>query len=281
MAAWTLVGNEENWVAAFRQGAIWGVREKYRNLWERLGPDDLLLFYCKSPVAGIIGVGTHARNFKQDKPFWPDEEREGRVIYPYRLEMNVIYVLPEAQWRSDAIKGSFVGLSRGYVAKGLNPIRAGEILQHVENALRTKFGVTLGPVEPKKVVSDHATIQDILVELGTLQRFLSHKEYPMDRERLDVVWRRVERSVPTYVFEVQVGGDIHHALGKLKHAYDLWNSNVVLALPPEDKAKAENLLSGTFHEVRDKVKLVDLARIQELYQKKKEWKALERSLGIF
>jgi hypothetical protein len=45
----------------------------------------------------------------------------------------------------------------------------------------------------------------------------------MDGTRLDAVWRRVEKSVPTYVFEIQVGGDIYHAIAKLKHAYDLWN----------------------------------------------------------
>jgi len=283
MALWTLVGNEENWRTALRQGGIWGVRANLRELWEQLRPDDHLLFYCTSPVAGIIGVGTHAKSFRQDAPFWPDEEREGRVIYPYRFEMNVLYVLPESQWHSDAIKGSLVGLGRGLVGKGLNPVRDPEVQGHIDEALRSRFGVSI-LVPPEKVREpglDHAGVQDMLVELGTLQRFLSHKEYPMDRERLDVVWRRVEGSVPTYVFEVQVGGDVHHALGKLKHAYDLWNSHVVLVSGPGDVPRAESLLAGTFHEIRDKVRLVELARIRELYRLKKEWKSLERSLGIF
>ena len=74
----------------------------------------------------------------------------------------------------------------------------------------------------------HKEIKTMLVQIGHLQRFIAEKEFPMDGERLDVVWRRVVRSVPTYVFEVQVGGDVCHALGKLKHAYDLWNSRIYL-----------------------------------------------------
>ena len=283
MAVWTLVGNEENWRTALRQGAIWGIREKYRNLWEQLRPEDILLFYCKSPAAGIVGAGTLAKTFRQDRPFWPDEERAGKVIYPYRFEMNVQFVLPENEWIARAIKGSEVGLTRGYVAKGLNPVRNDALIARIDRSLVERFGASILAKTPDLGVSvpTHSGVQAMLVEIGSLQRFLSQREYPMERERLDVVWRRVEGSVPTYVFEVQVGGDVQHALGKLKHAHDLWNSNVVLALGPGDMAKAESLLSGTFHEVQSKVKLVELTKIQELYRLKKQWKAMEKTLGIF
>jgi len=283
VAWWTLVGNEENWKTALRQGAIWGIREKYRGLWEQLKSEDILLFYCKSPVAGIIGVGTLAKTFRQDRPFWPDEERAGRVIYPYRFEMNVKFVLPESEWTSRAAKGSELGLTRGYVAKGLNPMRNDSLISGLDQAMREHFEVSMLVKTPEfsAGIPTHAGIQAMLVELGSLQRFLSQREYPMERERLDVVWRRVEGSVPTYVFEVQVGGDVQHALGKLKHAHDLWNSNIVLALGPRDMAKAESLLSGTFHEVRNEVKLVELTKIQELYRLKKQWKSMEKALGIF
>jgi hypothetical protein len=53
------------------------------------------------------------------------------------------------------------------------------------------------------------------------------------------------------VFEVQIGGDIYHAMSKLKHAFDLWNSHVFLVATMGDKSKYQELLSGTFHEVAD------------------------------
>ncbi len=279
MAVWTLVGNKENWRTAFRQNGIWGVKERFRKLWERLEPEDHLVFYCKHPVSGVIGVGTLAKTFKQDSPLWPDEERAGRVIYPYRLEMNIRYTLPQPEWQTHCIKGSFVGLSRGHVAKGLNPLINEEVLSHLDKALQDRFGVSFSPIEEEPEL-DHAGVQKMLLEIGSLQRFLSHKEYPMENQRLDVVWRRVEGSVPTYVFEIQVGGDLQHAIGKLKHAYDKWNSNIVLALRPEDVPKAESLLSGTFHEIRGKTKLAELSKVLELYRLKKQLRSLEKDFGI-
>jgi hypothetical protein len=102
----------------------------------------------------------------------------------------------------------------------------------------------------------------------------------MENERLDVVWRRVERSVPTYVFEVQIGGDIYHALGKLKHAFDLWNSNIFLIVSKNDLGKVESLLSGTFHEVKEKVKIITPQKVSELYKQKRRWVDIEKEIGL-
>jgi len=94
----------------------------------------------------------------------------------------------------------------------------------------------------------------------------------MEGGKLDVVWRRVERGSPTYVFEVQIGGDLYHAIGKLKHAHDLWNSNIYLIITERDSTKCYELLSGTFHEIKGK--------IQKLYELKKAYRDYETQLGI-
>ena len=102
----------------------------------------------------------------------------------------------------------------------------------------------------------------------------------MDGKRLDVVWRRIDKGVPTYVFEVQVGGDLYHALGKLKHAFDLWNSNLFLVTAEKDLPEALNLLSGTYHEIKNNVKVIELPKIDELLRLKKQYKEFEMRLGI-
>jgi len=102
----------------------------------------------------------------------------------------------------------------------------------------------------------------------------------MDNERLDVVWRRVQRSVPTYVFEIQIGGDIYHAIGKLKHAFDIWNSNIFLIAREEDMIKADSLLSGTFHEIKDKIRRINLDQIPKLYYLKRQWVDFEKEIGL-
>lgn len=98
--------------------------------------------------------------------------------------------------------------------------------------------------------------------------------------KLDVVWRRVEKGSPTYVFEVQVGGDLYHAIGKLKHAHDLWNSNIFLITTKNDVAKARELLSGTFHEIERKIRVIEIEKINELFKLKKAYKDFEEQLGI-
>jgi len=127
---------------------------------------------------------------------------------------------------------------------------------------------------------DHNELQELIFQIGQLNRLISEKEYLMENERLDVVWRRVERSVPTYVFEVQVGGDIYHAIGKLKHAFDIWNSNIFLVVHQKDLGKVEALLSGTFHEIKEKVKTITPQKVLELYQQKRKWINLEKEIGL-
>jgi len=140
--------------------------------------------------------------------------------------------------------------------------------------------VIIGSPEAEKPSLTHNKLQDLIFEIGKLNRFLSEKEYPMENERLDVVWRRVERSVPTYVFEVQIRGDIYHAIGKMKHAFDLWNSNIFLILNQSDIETAKSLLSGTFHEINNKLKIIFPHKIYELYEKKQAWMNIEQELGL-
>jgi hypothetical protein len=127
----------------------------------------------------------------------------------------------------------------------------------------------------------HDDVQAYLAEIGRIQGYIADEEYPLDGMLLDVVWRRVERSVPTFAFEVQIGGDIYHAMAKLKHAFDLWNSHIFLVGTMRDKSKYQELLSGTFHEVADQIRFIDVTLVKELLARKREYKEMEQALGIF
>ena len=134
--------------------------------------------------------------------------------------------------------------------------------------------------EKGEFVIKHGELQELLVHIGKLNGLISQKEYRMGNERLDVVWRKIEEGAPTYVFEIQLGGDMYHALGKLKHAYDLWNSNIFIITTNESLNLLYNLLNGTFHEIRDKIKKISPEKIAELYVKKSSWIELEREIGL-
>jgi hypothetical protein len=225
-----------------------------------------LLIYATSPVGGIIGYGVVRTKFKQDRPLWPQEVREGKVMGPFRFEFDVLYCLPQDKWRSGRIVFEKI-IPRGF--------------QQISEELANKVVQKLQPKEKSiEKVSLHDKVKEMLLEIGRLQKMISESEYDMDGERLDVAWRRVERGSPTYVFEVQVGGDLHHAIGKLKHAHDLWNSNIFLITSKNDIVKAQELLLGTFHEIEEKIRIIEIEKINELFKLKKAYKDFEAQLGI-
>jgi predicted RNA-binding protein len=287
---WLVVGSPENWTTAFEQGNIWGLKETQRYLWERLNENDVLLFYATQPVGGIIGHGKVRTKFKQNQPLWPQEVREYKVIWPLRFEFDVGACLPPRKWKTEKLISNVLrprsgfqlltrdvaeGLmslpqAREYVAKRAKPSSIAE--RH------TEFATVLE--RPMETVSDHDQVKKLVVEIGRLQGFIAEEEYPFDLGKLDVVWRRVELSVPTYVFEVQVGGDVYHALAKLKHAFDLWNSHVYVIARQADYGKVKALLAGTFHEIGGRLKFIELDKIDELHKRKRAYLDLERELGM-
>src|SRR4030042_553951 len=261
MKYWLLVGSKKNWEIAFEHKNIWGLRKTQRLLWEKINEKDKVLFYATNPVSGVIGYGRVRTKFVQDKPLWPDEIKNHEVIWPLRFEFDVEFCLPPDKWENERKTSKELFPRAGF--QQLSDSLAKNIISSVHNVEYTippieQSSIAEEPAEfltapqkLEKVSLSHDVVQNRLLEIGKLQNFIAEKEYPFDTGKLDVVWRRVINSVPTYVFEIQVGGDIYHALGKIKHAYDLWNSHIFFVASEKDYSKANSLLSGTFHEITD------------------------------
>jgi hypothetical protein len=47
-----------------------------------------------------------------------------------------------------------------------------------------------------------------------------------------------------------------------------------------DEVKIKHLLSGSFHEIKEHLKFIDLETLRELYSRKKHFIELEKELGI-
>ncbi len=282
---WLVVGSEKNWKVAFENNNIWGLKDfrEIRSLWNMLREGDGLLFYVSKPAHGIVGLGHVVAKFKQTNPLWPDEIKGNEVIWPLRFEFDIEYCLPPSLWKS-----------RRYTSQDLQritrmvfqcyPIEEVDAARIALGLKPLNEGTPSLPTELKgasELTVNHNEIKTHLAEIGRIQGYVADDEYPLESTRLDVVWRRVERSVPTFVFEVQIGGDIYHAMAKLKHAYDLWNSHIFLVATMAEKAKYDELISGTFHEVAEQMRFIDVALVNELLQKKRDYKEMERNLGIF
>lgn len=281
---WLVIGRPGNWQTSFESGNLWGLKEVQRGLWQHMQKGDHLLLYASSPVRGIIGLGTLQNKFIQDRPLWKEEIERGQVLWPLIIEIDVRYCFPQDSWKERAFTTEV--LKRR--VKGRQTIQmieeelAAQLVQAFPLELRPALvAAPQAPSPVEEVTSDtHADTINRLLEIGRLQKFIVEKEYDMEGNRLDVVWRRVARSVPTYVFEVHVGGNIHSALAKLKHAYDIWNSNIFLVSPSDQKALADRLLSGMFHEIQGRVKFIDIKQVGQLLDSKKKFFDLEAELGI-
>lgn len=270
MNYWLAVGAIENWEEAFEKGNIWGLKERKKKRWNSLQEDDIVLFYAMRPVAGIIGYGTIKTKFRQTQPLWSEEISKNEVIWPLRFEFDVEYCIPPNKWEIDKVTSELLRYKTGIGFQQLDSSIAHEFIsefkkRHVE--------------EPEEAIS-HKEIKEKLVEIGRLQNYISEKEYSFDLGRLDVVWRKIEQSVPIYVFEIHVKGDLYHDIVKLKHAFDLWNSRIFIVASQADSNKIEDLLSGSFHEIKDRLRFIDLENIKELYERKRGFLELEKKLGI-
>ena len=276
---WLIIGSPKNWETAFAHGNLWGFKENQRGLWEHMEKGDRLLFYAGHPVSGITGFGTLQSRFLQNIPLWPEEVSQGTVLWPLRVEFTVEYCLPAGAWRE---------------ARASTPTLAGrarrrQMLQTVEDALARELlqgfpeettAHILAAGEEALPANLHDQTISHLLEIGRLQNFIAEREYDVDIGKVDVVWRRVARAVPNYVFEVHIGGSLDRDLAKLKHAYDIWNSNIFLVSVPDERERVNNLLSGAFHEIKQRLKFIEVARIAELSGKKRGVRELEEELGI-
>ncbi len=254
------------------------MKRHFVRTWERLSAGDVLFFYVAAPVRGVVGYGHVVTKFMGDTLLWPDEIKASQVIYPYRFEFDVEKVLEPQRWIEDRVLAKDLRI----VVQSIGRVPAATASKLLDR-ISAKWGISppaRSPAPPEPQPSRHEEAKSLLVEIGRMRRYLSEDEYRIDGERLDVVWKRVEKSVPLYAFEVQIGGDIYHAIGKLKHAFDIWNSKIFLVIDRASMPKVEELLSGTFHEIANELRVLQLEKLERLQKALVTVHELEKELGL-
>lgn len=272
---WILSGTEQNWDIAFKENK-WGAKKGLKNRWEQMSAGDILGFYVTSPVSGIIGFGKLTKKAKETIPYWPDEIRTKQAIWPFRFYFKVIYRLSYPDWRQ---KRLFIrDLKLSYQA-GINRLSNKDVITSLFERTNLSWNKDLNKIAKVKRKKEkiggkpaalHKDIQDKLFEIGQIRNRHPAKEHPMDGKRLDVIWRRISDGHPIWVFEIQIGGNVTGALGKLKHAWDNWNSKLYIVAEEKYRREIDGLLSGTFHEIQEVTKIITVEEIQSLYEAEKE-----------
>ncbi len=127
----------------------------------------------------------------------------------------------------------------------------------------------------------HDTTKNMIFEIGKWEGRYAEIEYEIaNLGKLDVVWKRIKTGHPAYAFEVQIKGNFYQALAKLKHAFDLWNSIPILVTTQDFVTQAEELLSGSFHEMGKQARIIDYEKIRVLFSLEKELHWLKEELDL-
>jgi hypothetical protein len=282
---WIVPGSEVNWRQAFIAKGIWGLRatKNHRLYWAAIAPNDIILFYVSGKIKKVVGYGTVRSKFFQNAPLWEAEIKEGVVKWPFRFEFDVEFLLDKNAWKDAGVSippgGEF---RQPLIIKERDEITSiiSQLNPDCDSSLLDEIGEIREVSDDDVSSPDHETVKGLLYEIGRLQSYIADKEFAIGNERLDVVWRRLKESVPTFVFEVHVSGDLYHALGKLKHAYDIWNSRVFVVVSPDNVGAVKQLLAGTFHELQPVLKIVLIQKIKGLYKSKRDLFNVEKELGL-
>jgi hypothetical protein len=151
----------------------------------------------------------------------------------------------------------------GITEKGLARLTREGVTQRAEDT----------PTAPLPVEQDtHLNIQLKLEELGGVLGKYARRHYRETGMTFDVVWKETSTlRRASHVFEVQHKGNVVEALARLKHAFDIWRSQLFLVITSEsDRQRAEALLqeafSGTFHEIASDVTVLTPTEVDEIYQ---------------
>jgi predicted RNA-binding protein len=94
---WIIPVSEENWLV-INEVNVYGAPEatRGRHVRELVKPGDVVIFYVAKKNSRMLGdkfVGAYrvaSEWFREDKPLWPDEAREGRVKYPWRTRLEPV-----------------------------------------------------------------------------------------------------------------------------------------------------------------------------------------------
>jgi len=116
----------------------------------------------------------------------------------------------------------------------------------------------------------HDELKGKLVDMGRILGMYAKAEYEIDGFKYDVVWKEREDLGVRKAFEIQHRGSVDSALIKLKHAHDMWRSDLFLIVTGEkDIDKAKKLLApklyGAFHEISH-TKVIGPETVRELHE---------------
>ena len=145
MKYWTIVGNEFSLEMAVSK-QVWGLIKYYTTTWQKIDKGDILIFYCKNPISGIIGYGQVTKKITNNELIWVDEISENKSIYPNKIYFKTCYALPIDDWQEKRIiqKGLYVRRGLNYlktVSRGKDSLPCKELIHEIDEKMKSLWNI--------------------------------------------------------------------------------------------------------------------------------------------
>lgn len=254
-----------------KQIRVWGTLPSLKSTWEAMEVGDIVLFSPRGSgcykyygeIAWKIQNKDLAR--KMEELFWKKEGEKYEYIF-FMKNFREISIGKEKI-------NSLAGYNGTRVPMKLMRVASSDAVKRIINFLNLYPRDEVEEKERRKEVPSHREIRDMIHRVGELEGFEAQKEFPIDRERLDGIWKRRGRVKPDVSFEVQKGGDFYGALVKLKEAWDKWGCVSVLVTTEEYIEEAKRWLGRAFHEMEKDARVIHWSKIKECL---KHWRSEEK-----
>jgi len=257
---------------------LWAVKHTLRNRWKNIENEDYLLFYHsgKFIYAGQVAFKypfSNKRNQlecsnKISEIVW-GKDVDGKT-WPYLIFLKNVKEVDIPINKFNELTGYKMRFVKGFMK--VSEERTPPIINYLQETITEEAF----PQRP----SIHEEIVDKIYAIGELIGYKPERKWRHEGYEFDVVWHKPPRIGPKYVFEVHIKGSLEAAMLRLKHAYDLWESQLFLVSTEDQLKEAQKKFLGELHKIKDKITLVDINEIKELYNFKGKYEWLERRFGL-
>jgi len=300
---WIFPTDAEGWAVVRAHNVYAFAREVDR---DKIKAGDKAIFYLvRSNPPVFVGVYEVTGGWEESKePFWAEEKAEGKVIWPWRFQLSPLRLgAVDARRLSRQLsfvesKDAWSAYFMGSLANFGRPIPESDyqlIHQELANPPITyqvrKVAKRVGPPgrelpRRRKIPQlrgpppSHNELRDMIKDIGLMKKLMAETEYPINDLRLDVVWHTEVQKIPSQVWEVHIAGNFYEALAKLKHAWDYWRAEPFLVTTEKYEDEAKSLLGGTFHEIKQHIRIIHWGDIVRVYKLLREATEVEKKLRL-
>jgi len=295
---WVFATTPENWEVV-KARSLWGVKRE--GVTRKVREGDIALIYVKRSSCFTGAYELVGRWFPSPGPTWPDEVEQQRIIYRWQIRLKIIqlgianvrelipklsFIENKERW-SVYLQGTPANMGRPISQEDYQLI-IGELQKHPVVPPK-EVQVTRAPpaaAEPPRVAT-HKELVEMVQRIGEMLDFtVRTEEYAPDQTyRYDVTWRDYEAHSPIKVFEIEVSGNVDHALSSLAHAYDVWRPETLYLIIVDERDRdrvgrlVEPRLRGAFSRIGRKLKVYLGADLMKLHDSLKSHENLLKELA--